>query len=308
MSVPYHVPVMAREVLQFLVHKKNGIYIDGTLGGAGHAKIILQHLASDGKYIGVDRDIDAINIAQIELVDYKNFRAYKTTFDDIHEILKEENIKKVDGILLDLGISSWQIDNDDRGFSFRNGINLDMRMDKYETESAEWIINNYSEQDLKKVFREYGEERHSGKIANLIVKARTKIRISKSQDLTAIIDRCVNGKFRVKSYARIFQALRIAVNNELEILKKALSKMTDIMAENARLVIITYHSLEDRIVKNFIQEMAHPCVCPPELPICACGKKAILKKNKPAFLSPSDEEIKNNSRARSAKLRVAYKV
>ena len=304
----YHVPVMGQEVLQQLVIKKNGVYLDGTLGGGGHARIILEKLDSDALYIGIDRDEDAINVAGENLKNFKNFRAYCTRFDNIENVLQKEGVEYLDGILLDLGISSWQIDQDQRGFSFRPGVKLDMRMDMSQSLNAEQIVNTYDEKSLKKVFKEYGEERFAGKIAHKIVERRNLQPIKTSTELLNIIDRCVNPRFATKSYARIFQAIRIEVNDELNILKNALNMAVKLLNIHGRLAIISYHSLEDRIVKNFMHDQENPCICPPEFPVCVCGKQPTIKRVKPFFFIASDEEIKTNPRARSAKLRVAEKV
>ncbi len=308
MEPVYHVPVMGQEVVDYLIKKTDGIYLDGTLGGGGHAELILNKLSNDASYFGIDRDIDAIKVARKRLKGYSNFSAFQTTFEQIDEVVKQTGIEKIDGILLDLGVSSWQIDNDERGFSFRPGVALDMRMNIEQELRGEWILNNYGKDKLKTIFKDYGEERFSGKIAYRIVKAREEKRIEKTGDLLALIDRCVNPRFATKSYARIFQALRIEVNNELEILKQTLDESIKYLAKKGRLAIITYHSLEDRIVKNFMRDAENPCTCPPEFPVCVCGKKQKLKRIKPHFILPSEEAINNNARSRSAKLRVAERV
>ncbi len=304
----YHVPVMVQEVLETLVYKKDGVYFDGTLGGGGHAKLILSKINNQARYLGIDRDAEAIKEARKRLKDYNNFYAFQTTFEQIGAVLSEMRVAKLDGILLDLGVSSWQIDNDGRGFSFRKGLSLDMRMDSRQELTAEWILNNYSKDELRKIFKEYGEERFSGKIAYRVVKAREEKKIERSEEVLALIDRCVNPRFATKSYARIFQALRIEVNNELEILKESLGESIKYLGKEGRLVVITYHSLEDRIVKNFMRDAENPCTCPPEFPVCVCEKKQELKRIKPHFIQPSQEEIKTNPRARSAKIRAAIRV
>jgi len=304
----YHVPVMGQEVVQYLVGNKNGIYLDGTLGGGGHAHIVLDILDADGLYIGIDRDIEAINSAVERLKSYKNFKTHYTTFDDLENVLKKEGIENLDGVLLDLGVSSWQIDQDSRGFSFRPGVKLDMRMNASQNLNAEWIVNNYEKENLKRIFKEYGEERFSGKIAHLIVEQRAQQKIISSSDLIKVIDKCVNPRFATKSYARIFQAIRIEVNNELVILKNTLNEAVRFLKTKGRLAVITYHSLEDRIVKNFFRDQENPCICPPELPVCACGKEQLLKRIKPNFILATQDEIKGNPRARSAKLRIAERV
>jgi 16S rRNA (cytosine1402-N4)-methyltransferase len=304
----YHVPVLGQQVAKYLVGNKKGIYLDGTLGGGGHAQIILETLHKDSLYIGIDRDLDAVNEAKERLKSYNNLKIYCTTFNNIAEILQKEDLKDIDGVLLDLGVSSWQIDQDKRGFSFRPGLKLDMRMDTSQKLNAEWIVNNYEKEDLKRIFKEYGEERFAGKIAHLIVKHREQQQIKSSSDLLKIIDKCVNPRFAIKSYARIFQALRIEVNNELKILEDTLDEAVKYLKSKGRLLVITYHSLEDRIVKNFFREQEDPCTCPPELPVCVCGKQPVLKRLKPNFIEASQDEISRNARARSAKLRIAEKL
>ncbi len=308
MESTYHVPVMGQEVADNLIHKSDGIFLDGTLGGGGHAKIILNRLSKQARYLGVDRDAEAIEVSQERLADYSNFTAFKATFEEIDEVLERAGVRKLDGVLLDLGVSSWQIDSDERGFSFRKGLSLDMRMDAEQELTAEWIINNYSKEKLKSIFKEYGEERFSGKIAYKIVKRRDEKKIERTNELLDVIDRCVNPRFATKSYARIFQALRIEVNNELSILKNTLNESIKYLSNKGRLAIITYHSLEDRIVKNFMRDAENPCDCPPEFPVCVCGKKQLLKRLKPHFVLPSQEETDSNPRSRSAKLRVAVRV
>jgi 16S rRNA (cytosine1402-N4)-methyltransferase len=304
----YHVPVMGQEVVNYLVGNKKGIYLDGTLGGGGHAQIILDNLDADALYIAVDRDMEAVDTAKERLKLYKNFKAHCLTFDKIEEVLSREKVKKLDGVLLDLGVSSWQIDQDKRGFSFRPGLKLDMRMDDSQDLTAEWVVNNYTKEELIRIFKEYGEERFSGRIAHLIVTQRSKQKIVSSSDLIKIIDKCVNPRFATKSYARIFQAIRIEVNDELNILKETLEEAVRFLDEKGRLAVITYHSLEDRIVKNFFRDQENPCICPPELPVCVCGRQATMKRIKPLFIQASQDEIKSNPRSRSAKLRVAEKI
>ncbi|KAA3611119.1 MAG: 16S rRNA (cytosine(1402)-N(4))-methyltransferase RsmH [Calditrichaeota bacterium] len=308
MDSAYHVPVLGQEVADCLIHKTDGIYLDGTLGGGGHAEIILNRLERKAHYLGVDRDIEAINVSNKRLEGFSNFSSYQTTFEQLEPVLKRASVSLLDGIFLDLGVSSWQIDNNERGFSFRQGLSLDMRMNSSQELTAEWILNNYSKENLKIIFKEYGEERFAGKIAYRVVKAREEKRIDKTTELLKIIDRCVNPRFATKSYARIFQALRIEVNNELEILKQTLDESKNYLAKKGRLAVITYHSLEDRIVKNFMKNAENPCTCPPEFPVCVCGKKQIFKRLKPHFILPSQEEIDKNPRSRSAKLRVAIRV
>jgi len=307
-SDEYHVPVMGKQIVEHLVQNLEGAYFDGTLGGGGHAELILNALSTKALYVGIDRDIEAIETAKIRLARFKNFRTHQTTFENIKNVLEEEEIEAFDGIFLDLGVSSWQIDSKERGFSFRLGVKLDMRMDTRQSLTAEEIVNNYSFNELKRVFREFGEERAAGKIAYKIVEAREETPFVKSNELINIIDRCVNPRFATKSYARIFQALRIEVNNELKILEETLSEAIKYLAPKGRLCVITYHSLEDRIVKNFFKDLESPCTCPPTFPVCVCDKKAEIKRKKPLFILAEKDEIKRNTRSRSAKLRVAEKI
>jgi len=308
MSSSYHVPVMGHELLKTWFTSPSGIYLDGTLGGGGHAEMILKKLQSDGLYIGIDRDADALEYTARRLKSYPNFRSVRTTFDHFADVTMEEGIKGVDGVLMDLGVSSFQIDTDARGFAFRRGLPLDMRMDDRQDLTAGKIVNSYSEAELKKIFREYGEERYAGYIAKKIVKAREIRPIEKTDTLIDIIDSSVNAQFRTKSYARIFQALRIEVNDEFGLLKLALIAAVDVLQKGGRLAVITFHSLEDRIVKQFFQTSENPCICPPELPVCACGREPKLKRLRPFFRQATEEEINQNPRSRSAKLRVTEKI
>lgn len=299
---------MGREVVEHLLYNIDGVYLDGTLGGGGHAQIILSKLSSDALYLGIDRDADAINTAKEVLKNHSNFSAWQTTFNQIDSVLYKAQVTALDGILLDLGISSWQIDQDARGFSFRPGVELDMRMDRSQELTAEYIVNNYDKAQLKKVIKEYGEEKQAGRIAHKIVTARTQQAITKSGQLLEIINSCVNPRFATKSYARVFQALRIEVNDELTLLQQTLEQALLYLKPGGKLVVITYHSLEDRIVKNFYRAQEEPCTCPPSFPLCVCHKKPQLKRVKPHFILPKEDEVKENVRARSAKLRVAEKV
>ena len=308
MGQAYHVPVMGQEVVACLLYKMDGVYLDGTVGGGGHAEIILNKLEKQARYLGVDRDAEAVKFSQERLAAYSNFTAFQNSFEQISNVLNEAGVEELDGILLDLGVSSRQIDSDERGFSFRRGLSLDMRMNREQELTAEWVLNNYSKEKLRSVFKDYGEERFSGKIAYKIVKARENKKIEKTNELLDIIDRCVNPRFATKSYARIFQALRIEVNNELGLLKQALEESIKYLSKKGRMAIITYHSLEDRIVKNFMRDAENLCDCPPGFPVCVCGKKQSLKRLKPHFILPSREEIAANPRSRTAKLRVAIRV
>ncbi len=301
-------PVMGREIMDLWFTKPAGIYMDGTLGGGGHARMVLEKLQKPGLYIGIDRDADALAYTAQRLKPFDNFKSVRATFDQLKVVAVDLALKGVDGVFLDLGVSSFQIDTDSRGFAFRRGLPLDMRMDNRQDLTAEIVVNTYSEGELKKIFRDYGEERYAGYIAKKIVRAREDKPITHTDKIIEIIDSSVGAQHRVKSYARIFQAIRIEVNDELGLLKLALHAAVDVLQQGGRLAVLTYHSLEDRIVKQFMQRMENPCTCPPELPMCVCGRKAKIKRLRPFFLKAGDKEIEQNPRARSAKLRIAEKV
>jgi 16S rRNA (cytosine1402-N4)-methyltransferase len=299
---------MAQEICDKLLINPNGNYLDGTLGGGGHAEFLLEKLNPSACYIAIDRDAEALAFAAERLQRFSNVVFYQGLFSEMDAALQKAEVESVDGILLDLGVSSHQIDSDGRGFAFRPGNALDMRMNTEDALTAADILNTYDVKELTAIFKQYGEERHSGRIAREIVKRRSSEEIVKSNQLMEIIQRCVQGKFLTKSYARIFQALRIEVNRELSVLEEALENALRVLKPGGRIAVLSYHSLEDRIVKNFIRRQENPCTCPPEIPYCVCGKKPQLKKLKPAFISAGAEEIKNNPRARSAKLRVGEKI
>ncbi|HHJ53441.1 MAG TPA: 16S rRNA (cytosine(1402)-N(4))-methyltransferase RsmH, partial [Caldithrix abyssi] len=239
---------------------------------------------------------------------FANIRLVHREFDETEDILRQAEVEKVDGVLLDLGVSSHQIDADERGFAFRPGVALDMRMDRGQSFTAADILAKYSERELTRVFREYGEERFARRIANKIVAARAKQPLALSDQLLEIIRQSVPGQMVVKSYARIFQALRIEVNQELERLKNALHGWLEHLNPGGRMVVISYHSLEDRIVKQFFKEQENPCICPPEFPVCVCGRKPQIRRIRPFLIRPEEDEIKDNPRARSAKMRVGEKL
>ena len=304
----YHVPVLGREVTRYLAKNPHGVYLDGTLGGGGHAELLLNSLESDAHYIGIDRDAEAIEFARKRLSAFQNITFFQGTFTQMREAVRRAGFETVDAILLDLGVSSHQIDLDSRGFAFRPGVRLDMRMDREEMLTAAEILNSYDEKDLRRIFRQFGEERHAGRIARRVIAERQKQPIEFSDQLMRIIDDCVDSRFATKSYARIFQALRIEVNRELNELKNALSIALELLVGGGRLAVISYHSLEDREVKNFFKHQENPCTCPPELPYCVCEKKPLLKRIKPFLIRPGQDEIEQNPRARSAKLRIGEKI
>jgi len=303
MHKSYHIPVLREEVARYLLHKNDGIYVDGTLGGGGHAEYLLGQLNSNACYIGIDQDSDAITFARNRLSHYQNVIFEQSNFKDTHSVLGKLNIHYIDGFFLDLGISSHQIENPMRGFTYMNDGPLDMRMDQRQSSSAYNLLNESSETDLKTIFRDFGEERYAGRIAQRISRAREKQPIQTSKQLCRIIDEAVSKGPPIKSYARIFQALRIAVNAELTILDSTLKNCLTFIRNEGRLVIITYHSLEDRIVKSFLKQQENPCVCPPEFPHCVCGSKPRVKILTKRPVKANENEIRLNARARSAHLR-----
>lgn len=307
-----HVSVLLNETIEGLNIKPNGIYVDCTLGGGGHSLEIAKKI-ENGKLICIDQDIDAINAAKIKLKDYISKIVFiKSNFGYIEEILEELNIKKVDGILMDIGVSSYQIDKDDRGFSYITDSILDMRMNQNQELDAKYIVNNYSKEALTDIFYKYGEEKWSKRIAEFICEKREDKEIETTFDLVEIIDKAVPVEVRRKSKGhyskRVFQALRIEVNNELGVLEDVLPKMVNALNPKGRLCVITFHSLEDRIVKNIFKDLNTSCTCPPELPICVCNKKKIVKLVNRKPIVPTEEEIEVNKRSRSAKLRIVEKM
>jgi len=300
----FHEPVLKEEALSFLVTAKNGIYLDGTLGGGGHSEAILKNINKSGRLIALDLDNDAIHFSRTRLK-HKNFLVEQANFKNLGEVLKKLKINRVHGILLDLGVSSYQIDTAEKGFSYRASGKLDMRMNSKQQLTAHEIANTFSEEKLCEIFKKYGEERRYRAISRVIIREREKNVIETTTDLQEIISVVLPYQNRVKSLSRIFQALRIAVNEELENLKAALESGLDYLTTGGRLVVISYHSLEDRIVKNFFKQESRRCVCPPDLPICVCGEPGRLKILTKRSIQPSKEEVQRNPRSRSARLRTA---
>lgn len=283
--------------------------MDGTLGGGGHSEEILKRLTT-GKLIAIDRDEEAILAAKERLKDYKNVIYIKDNFKNIKEILRNLGIEKVDGILLDLGVSSYQLEEVERGFSYMKDAPLDMRMDKTSPFSAYDVVNRYSEKELERVIREYGEEKWASRIAKFIVEERKKGDIKTTSQLVEIIKKAIPASARRTGphpAKRTFQAIRIEVNEELKDLDKALEDMVEVLRGKGRIAVITFHSLEDRIVKNTFKKLENPCTCPPGLP-CTCGKQPVIKIITKKPILPSKEEVEENPRSRSAKLRVAEKL
>ena len=302
-----HEPIMLNECLENLKIKKDGIYVDGTLGGAGHSIKILESLSKNGRLVGIDRDQDALNASSKRLADYANVTYVWGNHENIRSHLDEINIDLVDGILLDLGVSSYQIDEGERGFSYTKNARLDMRMNQKQDLDAEYIINNYPKEELEKIFFEYGEENFSKKIVSKIIKAREQKNIETTFELVDIIRSAVP-KNAIDSFKRIFQALRIEVNGELKDLKKAIEDSILSLNDGGRLCVITFHSLEDRIIKNTFIEYEGRCTCPKDFPKCVCGYKSYGKIITRKPIIPSEIEQENNSRSRSAKLRVFERI
>lgn len=306
-----HIPVLLDECMDGLNIKKNGIYVDCTLGGAGHSSEILKRLSEEGRLIGIDQDTDAIRAASEKLKDYNNVTYVHDNFYNIEKILSELNIDKVDGILMDLGVSSYQLDEAERGFSYMHDAPLDMRMNRENSVSAYEIVNNYEEDDLYKLIKDYGEEKFAKKIAAFIVKRRKEEPIKTTFELVDTIKAAIPAKFRREGphpAKRTFQAIRIEVNKELEILDKAIEDGVNRLRGGGRIAIITFHSLEDRIVKTKFKKLEDPCECPKDFPICICGKSPEIKilTRKPREADKYELEI--NPRSRSAKLRIGEKI
>ena len=301
-------PVLLKESIDLLVTKIDGVYFDGTAGFGGHSGEILNRLNSAGKLLATDKDLTAIDYCRQKFGKEERFSVFHTGFTSIDTISKVEFIDGFDGIFADLGVSSFQLDNVEAGFTFREETNLDLRMNKNEGLSASDVLNNCSKEEIAKILFEYGEEKNSRLIAGEIVKARSIERITNSSTIRKIIEEVTPQRYQVKSLSRVFQALRIFVNNELEELKIFIDKSVDLLNPGGRLVIISYHSLEDRIVKNKIRFENLQCVCPPGTPICICGKKRRLKLISRKPIVPSEEEVLKNRRSRSAKMRVAEKI
>ena len=305
----YHIPVLYYETLDNLVINPDGIYIDCTLGGGSHSEGILERLSDKGLLISIDQDINAIEYSKKRLEKFgSKWKVFKGNFENIDTIAYMAGVDKVDGILMDIGVSSKQLDDPKRGFSYRYDVKLDMRMNTEQKISAYDVVNTYSEEQLSKIIFEYGEERHARKIAKLIVEERKSSPIEKTSDLIALIKRAYPERASKHPAKKTFQAIRIEVNRELEVLENAMSKAIELLKVSGRLAIITFHSLEDRIVKNKFKDLATACKCPKDIPICVCGgvKKFEIITKKPII--PIDDELKNNNRAHSSKLRILERI
>jgi len=306
-----HKPVMLNECIEMLNIFPSGIYVDGTLGGAGHSLEIVKRLDS-GKLIAFDQDIEAIKNAKIKLKSYEdkvilihdNFRNIKKSLEDI-------DIFRINGLLLDLGVSSYQLDSPERGFSYRYDAPLDMRMNQSSQISAKYIVNTYSEEDLKRIIRDYGEEKWASRIAQFIVEERMKKPIDTTGELVQIIKAAIPKKAREEEQhpaKRTFQAIRIETNHELDVIYDVLESAVELLLPGGVISVITFHSLEDRIVKNFFRDESTGCICPPEIPVCVCNHQARLRLAHRKPLVPSEEELRENPRSRSAKVRGAIKL
>ena len=305
----YHIPVLYYETLDNLVINPDGIYIDCTLGGGSHSEGILERLSDKGLLISIDQDTNAIEYSKKRLEKFgSKWKVFKGNFENIDTIAYMAGVDKVDGILMDIGVSSKQLDDPERGFSYRYDVKLDMRMNTEQKISAYDVVNTYTEEQLSKIIFEYGEERHARKIAKLIVEERKSSPIEKTSDLIALIKRAYPERASKHPAKKTFQAIRIEVNRELEVLENAMSKAVELLKVGGRLAIITFHSLEDRIVKNKFKDLATACKCPKDIPICVCGgvKKFEIITKKPII--PIDDELKNNNRAHSSKLRILERI
>ena len=303
-----HKSVLLNETIDGLNIKPDGIYVDGTLGGGGHAYEVCRRLGEKGSIVGIDQDAAAIEAASARLKDFgEKVTIVRSNYCDMKSKLHELGIDKVDGIVLDLGVSSYQLDTAERGFSYREDAPLDMRMDTRQKMTARDIVNDYTEADLYRVIRDYGEDKFAKNIAKHIVQARAVKPVETTAELSEIIRASIPMKFQKKSghpAKRTFQAIRIELNRELDVLRDSLDDMIDLLNPGGRLCIITFHSLEDRIVKSAFRKNENPCTCPPDFPVCVCGKKSkgsIITK-KPIL--PGEEELEYNSRSKSAKLRI----
>ena len=306
-----HEPVLLNEVLEWMNVQPDGVYCDGTLGGGGHSGAILKASGGTARLYGIDRDEKAILAASERLKDYPGFTAIRGNFHDAKKLLEEAGAEALDGALLDLGVSSPQLDTAERGFSYHEDAPLDMRMDQRQTMTAADFLNTADEREIMEVIRDYGEEKWAARIARIICEHRAEKPFATTFDLVHAVDAAIPKAVRRKDDGhparRTFQAIRIAVNDELKPLEQALKDLTDCLKPGGRICVITVHSLEDRIVKRCFKTLENPCICPPKAPICTCGRKPVVKVLAGGAVAPSKEEIERNPRSRSAKLRVAEK-
>ena len=307
-----HEPVLLHEVLEWMNVKPGGVYCDGTLGGGGHSEAILTASGGTASLYGIDRDMNAIHAAGERLARFPGFRALSGNFHDAAALLREAGAEKLDGALLDLGVSSPQLDNAERGFSYHEDAPLDMRMDQTRGRTAAELLNTETEAEIARIIRDYGEEKWAARIARIICEHRAERPLETTFDLVRAVDAAIPKAVRMKeeghSARRTFQAVRIAVNDELDPLEQALKDLMACLKPGGRLCVITFHSLEDRIVKRCFKTMENPCVCPPKAPVCTCGRKPVAKVLAGGAVKPSGDEVERNPRARSAKLRVAERL
>lgn len=304
----HHKPVLLKESIDFLVTDESGIYFDGTLGFGGHSQEILKKLNRDALLVATDIDKDAFNFSKKKFCEEKRMKIYNFNFSQIGVISKIESLQKFTGIFADLGVSSFQLDSPSSGFTYRDSAELDLRMDKNKTVKAADIVNSYSEEDIAGILYEFGEEKKSRQIAHRIVERRKVSQIKNTLQLKEIISEIVPERYLTKTLSRVFQALRIYINDELNVLKSFLNDSTSLLKKGGRLVVISYHSLEDRIVKEHFKYETLDCICPKDFPVCKCDKEQRLKILTKKPVVPTKKEIMLNSRARSAKLRVAERV
>ena len=307
-----HYSVLLNETIEQLDIKENGIYVDGTLGGGGHASAVLQRLGDGGRLIGIDQDAAAIEAAGERLAPFGDkVTIVRSNYSAMPKVLEDLGVHGVDGIVLDLGVSSYQLDTVERGFTYREDTVLDMRMDQRQTKTARDIVNDYTETELFHMIRDYGEDKFARNIAKHIVAAREKKPIETTGELNDIIRAAIPAKVRAKGghpSKKTYQAIRIELNHELDVLKNTLDQMIDLLNDHGRICVITFHSLEDRIVKNIFNTSERPCTCPPSFPVCVCGKKSKGRVISRKPILPSEEELAANSRSKSAKLRVFERI
>ena len=307
-----HVPVLPAECMDGLHIRPDGIYVDGTTGGGGHSSLIARQLSEAGRLICIDRDDDALAAARQRLAPLgKNITFVKNNFSRILDVLKDLEIEKIDGILFDLGVSSYQLDNGERGFSYMADAPLDMRMDRQQALTAREVVNTYSREDLRRILKDYGEERYAGPIAAAICRRREEAPIETTLELADLVRSAMPAAARREKQhpaKRTFQAVRIEVNGELEAVASAVRDSVSCLAPGGRIAVISFHSLEDRIVKRAFAELAQGCTCPKSFPVCVCGNKPKIRLVSHGVITASPEELENNPRSRSAKLRVAEKL
>lgn len=308
-----HKSVLLEETIKYLNIRPDGVYVDGTLGGGGHAYEVCRRLSEKGRLIGIDQDADAVKAAAGKLAEFEGrVQIVRDNYCEIRKVLAGLGFEKADGIVLDLGVSSYQLDDPARGFTYRTmDAPLDMRMDKRQGFTAKELVNTYSEQELYRVIRDYGEDKFAKNIAKHIARAREKKEIETTGELTEIVKAAIPAKVRMNGghpAKRTFQAIRIELNRELEVLQDSLEDMIHLLNPGGRICIITFHSLEDRVVKNIYKKSENPCTCPSDFPVCVCGKKPLGKAVTRKPVLPSEEEMERNPRSKSAKLRVFEKI